>query len=118
MSAARDANLQERIFDSTRAVLIADATGVADKLATRLGAEGIQPLMIHCDDTRGLDELLADVPLDRRTLIVFAAGMKTNVDGRTGTLARRWPEDGQECPSYKGLADCSAVPSLLQLAQT
>ena len=118
MSAARDANLQERIFDSTRAVLIADATGVADKLAARLGAEGIQPLMIHCDDTRGLDELLADVPLDRRTLIVFAAGMKTNVDGRTGTLARRWPEDGQECPSYKGLADCPAVPSLLQLAQT
>lgn len=97
---ARDTDLHDRIIDSTRAVLIADATGVADELAARLFAEGIQPLIVRFDDTRGLDELLANVPLDRRTLIVFAAGLKTFDSG------------------WNGLADCPAVPSLLQLAQT
>ena len=118
MPASRDDRVHGRIFDCNRAILFADDVGVADELATRLAAEGVQTLMIRSDETRGLDELLADVPLDRRTTIVFAAGMKTIVDGRTGTLARRWPEDGQECPSYKGLSDCPAVPSLLKLAQT
>lgn len=98
--AAHDADLHGRVFDSTRAVLIADAIGVANELAARLAAEGIQPRIIRSDDTRGLDELLADVPLDRRTLIVFASGLKTFTAG------------------WKGLAECPAVPSLLQLAQT
>lgn len=98
--AVSDADLHDRIFDSTRAVLIGDASGVADELAARFAAEDIQPLVIRRDDSRDLDELLADVPLDRRTLIVFAAGL-TTVDSE-------WTE----------LADCPAVRSLLQLAQT
>lgn len=95
-----DPDLHDRVFDSTRAVLIGDASGVTDELAARFAAEDIQPLVIRRDDSRDLDELLADVPLDRRTLIVFAAGL-TTVDSE-------WTE----------LADCPAVRSLLQLAQT
>ncbi len=118
MSAPHQPDLHGRIFDYTTAVLIADDSGVADELAQRLADEGIQPQIIRSGDTRTFDELLANVPLDRRTLIVFAAGMKTCIERRTGTLARQTPGDGRECPSYNGLANCPAVPSLLQLAQT
>ncbi len=96
----RDQNLHGRIFDYTSAVLISDASGVAEELAARLAAESIQPLLIPFGETRQFDELLANVPLDRRTLIVFAAGLSSI------------PAD------WKGLAHCPAVPLLLQLAQT
>ncbi len=100
LPSARDQNLHGRIFDYTSAVLIADAAGVAAELAGRLAAENIQPLLIPFGESRQLDELLADLPLDRRTLIVFAAGLSSV------------PSD------WKGLAECPAVPLLLQLAQT
>ena len=100
MPAAREADLHGRIYDYTTAVLIADASGIADELAARLAADGIQPRIIRVGDTRGLGELLADVPLDRRTLIVFAAGLSMGDS------------------AWKGLAECPAVPMLLQLAQT
>ena len=100
VSAARDAELHGRIFDSTRAVMIDDESGVIAELAVRFAADNIRPLVIPFGEKRGFDELLADVPLDRRTLIVFAAGLAPNHTG------------------WKGLADCPAVPSLLQLAQT
>ncbi|MEO8188523.1 MAG: polyketide synthase dehydratase domain-containing protein [Burkholderiaceae bacterium] len=63
MLATREANLHGRIFDYKTVVLIADASGVASELATRLAVDGIQPLIILSGDTRGLDELLADVPM-------------------------------------------------------
>ena len=55
--------------------------------------------------------MLADVPLDRRTLIVFAAGVEQ---------AARLLESTGEPPvlRWNGLADCPAIPLLLQLAQT
>ena len=110
--AARDADLHSRNFDYTTAVLIADASGVADELAKRLSAEGIQPRIIGFGDRRRLDELLADVSLDRRTLIVFAAGMSCSrtreSSDRSLTTSTTW----------KGLADSPAVPLLLQLVQT
>jgi len=99
LPAARDANLHGRIFDCNRAILIGSAAGVVDELAGRFAGENIHPLIIRPGDTSRLDELLADVSLDRRTLIVFAAGITPGHSGWTG------------------LADCPAVPSLLQLAQ-
>lgn len=98
--AARDDGRHGRIFDTTRAVLLADESGVAAQLATRFAAEGIQPQVITPDDSRRLDDALADVPLDRRTLIVFAAGLSA-VDS-----------------AWKGLGEYPAVPLFLQLAQT
>ncbi len=97
--AARDALLHGRIFDFTRAVLIGDMSGIAADLANRLAKEDIEPSNITLDDIHRLDELLADVPLDRRTLIVFVAA------------------NAQRQPSWQGLADCPHVPAFLQLAQ-
>ena len=68
-------------------VLIADSSDVAAELATRFSEENIQPLVLRFDDTRRLDELLADVPLDRRTLIVFAAGLARGHCGWQGLAA-------------------------------
>ena len=115
--AAHDENLHGRIFDSTRAVLIADASGIADELAARLAAENIRPLIIGIGDQHRLDELLADVPLDRRTLIVFAAGMSQCRRSRE-SLDRSFPTSAACDSGWKGLSDCPAVPLLLQLAQT
>ncbi len=119
MPAVRDPDLHGRIFDYTTAVLIADDSWVADELATRLAAEGIQPRIIRSSDQRGFDELLADVPLDRRTLIVFAAGLS---DSRTQRSRTRESSDQSLTTTadsgWNGLANCPAVPSLLQLAQT
>ena len=113
----RDVELHRRNFDYTTAVLIADANGLAAELAIRLAAEGIRPQIIHLGDKRGLDELLVDVPLDRRTLIVFAAGVE-----QVARLLDLAVESTGEPPvlrqGWKGLADCPAVPLLLQLAQT
>src|SRR5207244_9099523 len=68
------------------------------------------------------EELLADVSLDRRTMIVFAAGLSRRTgslacpDGQgTGKAACATTDDG---PAWKGLAHCPYVPALLQLAQT
>src|SRR5262249_60657650 len=53
---------------------------------------------------------LADVPLARRCLIVFAAGLSPASGGETSGASR-----GR---SWNGLAHCPAVPQLLHLAQT
>jgi acyl transferase domain-containing protein/NADPH:quinone reductase-like Zn-dependent oxidoreductase/surfactin synthase thioesterase subunit/NADP-dependent 3-hydroxy acid dehydrogenase YdfG len=107
--AARDPVGHGRIFDCTRAVLLADSSGVAAELAARLAAENIEPRTIPWGDTERLDDLLADVPLDRRTLMVFAAG-----------LDRRGPSSAEPSADsdWQGLARCLYVPALLQLAQT
>ncbi len=97
--AAREEGNRGRIFDTTRAVFVADEDGVAAELGTRLAAEGIEPLVVPPGDSRRFDDVFADVPLDRRTLIVFAAGLSTGN------------------PAWKGLAGCPSVPLLLQLAQ-
>ena len=123
MPALREPATHGRNFDFTTAVLIvSDRQGTNEKklvaeLATRLEADGVQPRVVPVNRVDSYDELLADVPLDRRTLIVFAAGLMTNESRRTGTLARRTSDDGQECPSYTRLADYPAIPLLLQLAQ-
>ena len=116
MPAPRDPDLHGRIFDYTTAVLIADDSGVAAELATRLDAEGIQPRIIRFGDKRELDELLADVPLDRRTLIVFAAGMSCSRTRESSD--RSLTTSATSDFGWQGLADCPAVPLLLQLAQT
>lgn len=121
-TAPRDAGLHGRIFDCTTAVLIADASGVAAELATRLASEGIEPLFIRFGDTRHFDDLLADVPLDRRTLIVFAAGLSRGIGSlacpagtETGKAACPTTEG---VPGWHGLTRCPYVPFLLDLAQT
>jgi acyl transferase domain-containing protein/NADPH:quinone reductase-like Zn-dependent oxidoreductase/surfactin synthase thioesterase subunit/NADP-dependent 3-hydroxy acid dehydrogenase YdfG len=104
--APRDLDSHRRVFDYTTAVLIVpglqgpDEDKVAAEVATRLDAAGVQPLIISVNSEESCDELLADIPLDRRTLIVFAAGLSPCLSG--------WRE----------LADVPHVPSLLQLAQT
>ncbi|HQX50148.1 MAG TPA: SDR family NAD(P)-dependent oxidoreductase, partial [Planctomycetaceae bacterium] len=97
--AAFDAQIHGRIADYTTAVLISDGSGVADKLSARFASDGIEPLTIRRDDRGRLGELLADVSLDRRTLIVFATGLSHG--------------DSQ----WHGLKECPAVPLLLELAQ-
>jgi hypothetical protein len=121
-AAARDAGLHGRIFDTTTAVLITGPSGkeigseggeLAAELGTRFAVDGIQPLIIPAPSGRdgegaapcdSFDMLLADVPLDRRTLIVFAASV-----GRI---------DHPSINGWEGLAGCPYVPALLQLAQT
>ncbi len=117
--AARQADLHGRNFDCTTAILIAEASGIASELAKRFVAEGIQSRIIPCGTRGSFDKLLADVPLDRRTLIVFAASLNSRIrqnagDGEansTRTLA------DAAAAGWKGLAYCPYVPSLLQLAQ-
>src|SRR5207248_2906777 len=87
------------------AVLIADSCGVSVELAKRLASDGIKPLVISAAGYSSYDDLLAEVTLDRRTLIVFAAG-----------LARHG--GSPESAAWKGLAHYPAVPALLSLAQT
>jgi NADPH:quinone reductase-like Zn-dependent oxidoreductase/NADP-dependent 3-hydroxy acid dehydrogenase YdfG len=65
-----------------------------------LAAAGLQVRTIHANPDESYDQLLAETLLDRRTLIVFAAGLR------------------QRATSWSGLAACPAVPSLLQLTQT
>src|SRR5262249_5324886 len=108
--APRDLALHGRVFDYTTAVLIADAGGVCAALAERLAAEGVRPFLVRAGPNDSFDELLADVPLDRRCLIVFAAGLSPACDdGSSGAGGGR---------SWNGLAQCPAVPQLLHLAQT
>lgn len=95
-----NASLYGRNFDYKTAVLIADHGGVAADLAARLSADGIQPLIISGRNPEALDELLVDITLDRRTMIVLAAG--TSHEGSTWTT----------------LSDCREVPLLLALAKT
>jgi acyl transferase domain-containing protein/surfactin synthase thioesterase subunit/NAD(P)-dependent dehydrogenase (short-subunit alcohol dehydrogenase family) len=98
--APRDAGLHARIFDYTNAVLIADGSDRVDKLAAWLAGEGIRPRLTCLSPPESFDERLADVPLDRRTLIVFAPGLTSSH------------------PGWNGLSQCPHVPSLLRLAQT
>jgi NADPH:quinone reductase-like Zn-dependent oxidoreductase len=106
ISAARDPELHGRNLDCMRAVLIADQAGVAAQLAHRFASENIDPLLVPFDETASLDGRLAEVPLDRRTLIVFAPGLDEARSGRSVV------ESG-----WNGLAHCHWVPGLLQLAQ-
>jgi NADPH:quinone reductase-like Zn-dependent oxidoreductase/surfactin synthase thioesterase subunit/acyl carrier protein len=92
--------LHGRVFDCTTVVLIADQTGVADELAARFSAEEIRPLLVRASPQSSFDNLLADVPLDRRTLVVFLAGLNPD--------SSRW----------QGLDSCPAAPMFLELAQT
>jgi len=98
--APRDTELHGRIFDYTSAILIADASEPVRELADGLAGEGLRPWQVSMNPPDSFDGLLADVSLDRRTLIVFAPGLT-------------WSERG-----WKGITDCPYVPSLLQLAQT
>lgn len=99
-AAPRGLETHRRVSDCTTAVIIADKSPAMVELTKRLAADGIQPHLILPEEMRCFDESLVDLPLDRRTLVVFAAGLSTND------------------PAWKGLASCPAVPSFLQLAQT
>lgn len=102
VSAPRDLDLHGRVHDTTTAVLFADAGDVCAALAERLAAEGIRTLILQPGPRDSVGDLLADVPLDRRCLIVFAAGLSPASEGR----------------AWNGLDQCPAVPQLLHLAQT
>lgn len=118
LPAAREADVHGRIFDYTTAVLIADASGIAAEVATRLAAEGIQTQIIGLEDRRGFDDSLADIALDRRTLIVFAAGLSQSRQPHIGHVPQTLTTSAASDSNWRGLADCPAVPSLLELAQT
>ena len=141
--APRQSEFHRRIFDYTRAVLIADAAGLASELEARLAADGIEPRVIRFNLRDSFDALLADVPLDRRTLIVFAAGLSELSSARSGagitvvadaasvgvgsdagsirhggTLIDSPITRSRKDSGWKGLAHCPHVPALLQLVQT
>jgi len=103
--APRETEIYGRNFDfTTAALIVSDAQGPNEQkavaeLATRLQADGVRPRVIPVNPDDSFDELLADIPLDRRTLIVFAVGLS------------------QDNACWQGLANCPSVPSLLQLAQ-
>lgn len=123
VSAPCDAALHGRIFDTTHAVIISNESGPAAELAERFEAENIRPTIVPFGQRDGFDELLADVPLDRRTLIVFAAGLSPNAvraDGLPGVALdfAGEPTVPGRSSNWKELEGCPAVPSLLQLAQT
>ncbi len=99
-----DASLYGRVFDSNRAVLIGEASSTVSSIKTRLTSEGLHVRMLSDAPHISIDQALADVPLDRRTLIVFAA------------LRPHGPESAAS--DWKGLAACPHVATLLQLAQT
>ncbi|WP_068136335.1 type I polyketide synthase [Roseimaritima ulvae] len=95
-----DPDQHGRIYDCNRAVLVTDDTAFATEFSSRMAAEQVHTQVIPFSDTDRLDDLLADVPLDRRALVVFAAQRTAESQG--------WSE----------LQDCPAVGSLLALAQT
>lgn len=101
--APRDAALHGRVSDCSRAVLIADESALISSLATRLTAEGVQVRLLRDAPRDSLHQALADTPLDRRTLIVFAA------------LDAKGPETFDS--AWKGVTDCPHVMALLHLAQ-
>jgi acyl transferase domain-containing protein/NADPH:quinone reductase-like Zn-dependent oxidoreductase/surfactin synthase thioesterase subunit/NADP-dependent 3-hydroxy acid dehydrogenase YdfG len=103
-AAPRDPALHGRVFDCTTALLVPDARGIAAELAERLTAEGVQTRLLHLGPGVSLEQTLAAAPLDRRTLIVFAAGLSDGTDSCG---------DG-----WRGLDACPHVPLFLQLAQT
>lgn len=107
VAAPRDTDSHGHIYDVTRAVLVTSHQDepLVSELATRLEAEGIQPTIIDSRRQKSLNELLADIPLDRRTLIVFVAASTANEAGSSNS---DWP----------GLENCPSVPVLLELAQT
>jgi hypothetical protein len=119
--AAHEPASHGRNFDFTKAVLIVSARQgpheqeFVAELATRLEAGGVQPRVIPVNVDDSFDELLAEIPLDRRTLIVFAAGLSCR-GFRECSDCRPTMLDSAEA-RWQGLASCPSVPLLLQLAQ-
>ncbi len=101
----RDDNVHIRNNDFTTAVLIApDRQGaeeeqVVSEITTRLTQQGIRTRVVLAAPDVSYDQQMADVALDRRTLIVFAAGLSRRSGG------------------WRGLENCPHVPALLHLAQ-
>ena len=99
LPAPRDPALHGRVFDCTTAILISHAKSpLVEELGTRLEAESIRPLVLQPGPRDSIDELLREVPLDRRALVVFVG---VNADGS----------------DWRGLGCCAQIPLLLRLAQ-
>jgi acyl transferase domain-containing protein/surfactin synthase thioesterase subunit len=98
-------DLHGRNFDYATAVLVVpqrqatEETKLVAEVAERLSHAGVKPQIFPIGPDDSYDELMADVPLDRRTLIVFLAGLSSS--------HAHWQQ----------LSDCPSVPSLLHLAQ-
>src|SRR5262249_32282532 len=75
-SAPWDRAVHGRISDCPRAVRAGGAGGeeLAPELTARLSQDGIPSQLTRPGPRDSFDELLADVPLDRRTTVVFLAG--------------------------------------------
>jgi acyl transferase domain-containing protein/surfactin synthase thioesterase subunit/NAD(P)-dependent dehydrogenase (short-subunit alcohol dehydrogenase family)/acyl carrier protein len=121
----RSADRSFRLADFTRAVVIANSSEVAAELAQRLTAEGIDPLLVPFPLSDSFDHLLADVPMDRRTLIVLAPGLSMGAVGGQAPFSasasclqapKKVPDPFP--PPWKGLANSPWIPAFLQLAQT
>lgn len=102
----RQAEVHGRNYDfTTAAIIVSKQLGEAETLAistvaSRLESEGIKPVLIPCGPDDSFEELLSDLHLDRRMLLVFAVGLSKGNSG------------------WGGLSACPAVPTLLHLAQT
>lgn len=102
----RDPEIHGRNFDFTIAAILVsndrndEEEQVIAEVATRLDSEGVQPLVIPCGPEDTFEQILSDIHLDRRTLLVYAGGL--NLSEKT------WSE----------LGNYTAIPTLLSLAQT
>ncbi len=103
-------NLHGRIFDYKHAIILGDSFGVASELAKRFAIDNIQPLILGPGDKRSFDEVLGEVPLDRRTMIVFAAGLSAGNSNWTGLS--EFPAAQSLLELAKALHQCDGVPRL------
>ena len=123
--APRTEKSHRRNSDFTTAVLIGDSSELLTELATKLEADNILPRVISHTPDEPFDLALSDVALDRRTLVVFAAGLcEAGSTGGTGSTVEAGfsveagSTIGASDSAWTTLADCPQVASLLELAQT
>lgn len=106
--AQSDPDNSSRLYDVTRAVIIANDTHLSDALSKRFEQENIKSLIVSPANRNELDAFLNNVPMDRRTLVVFAAGLAT---ANVSSGIREKPSD------WTRLEDCPSISLLLGTAQ-
>lgn len=91
--------IHRRVLDFRQAILIGDESELSSELTRSFASEGIASFRISHHQCMGDEDQIPEIPLDRRTLIVFLGGEIDRTD--------RW----------QGLSDQRQVPALLQLAK-
>ena len=97
----RNAEAHTRIHDCSQIVLIGEENNFSATLLQLLEREGVSTRVILLDLKNSYEEILKDVPLDRRTLLLFAPGLRQHSN-----------------KPWNGLGDEPAIPRFLELIQT